>query len=146
MDPMSDEGIHRPSAPSAERGPRPEGLDRKKISILVHDAGVEVLRARGLLTKGKGVRIPGFIEMQTVPKVISDIGHTNLIYKGARSETMKKTKEYLGESIDRMINGVIDHLCSETKSRIYSYPPDQIEEIKAAWKDRALALKKERIA
>ncbi len=146
MESMSDEGIDTPSTPTVESGPKPEGLDRKKISILVRDAGVEVLRARGLLTKGKGVRIPGFIEAQTVPKVITDIGHTNLIHKDALSEAKQKTKEYLGESIDRMIDGLIDYLCNERGSRIYSYPPEQLEDIKKEWKERARALKKERIA
>ncbi len=146
MESMSDEGISGPPSPRAESGPKPEGLDRKQISILVHEAGAEVLRERGLLTQGKGVRIPGFIEEQTIAKVVWNIGHTNLVHKERRNESNKKTKEYLGESIDLIITQSIDYLCKEKRSRIYSYPPEQIEEIKAAWKERALALKKERIA
>ena len=146
MESMSDEGINGLPKPQTESGPKPEGLNRKKISILVHEAGMEVLRDRGLLTQGKRVRIPGFIEEQTIAKVVWDTGHTNLVHKEARTETNKKTKEYLGKSIDLLITESIDYLCKEKRSRIYSYPPEQLEEIKAAWKERALALKKERIA
>ncbi len=138
--------IDRPPAPPAETGSKPEGLDRRAIGILLHDAGTEVLREHGLLTQGKGVRIPGFIEQQTIPKIVSDVGHTNLVHTEVRNENGQKTKQYLRESIDLLITESIDRLCGEKGSRIYSYPPEQIEDIKTEWKERALALKKERIA
>lgn len=128
-----------------EGAPKPEGLTRDDIGHLLHDAGVQVLRERDLPTQGRGVRIPGFIARKTVPTIIEQVGHTTLTHKLTGTGGHKQ-KEYVGESLDVLIDKSIDRLCAEKKPSLYSFPPDQVEGIKAAWKDRALTLKKERIA